>query len=80
MENAILEYLSDQGCGIFPIHSITYDKTLYELGIDSLRYMDLIVWLEETFQMTVPDEMLDISAEITVKTVIGFVANGRTEV
>jgi len=40
-----------------PPDSITLDSTFLDLGIDSLDGMDLLFNFEETFKLTIPDEM-----------------------
>lgn len=40
-----------------PPESITLDSTFLELGIDSLDGMDLLFTFEETFKLTIPDEV-----------------------
>jgi acyl carrier protein len=37
--------------------SITLDSTFLDLGIDSLDGMDLLFTFEETFKLTIPDEV-----------------------
>jgi acyl carrier protein len=37
--------------------SITLDSTFAELGIDSLDGMDLLFTFEETFKLSIPDEV-----------------------
>lgn len=37
--------------------SITLDSTFVELGIDSLDGMDLLFTFEETFKLSIPDEV-----------------------
>jgi acyl carrier protein len=62
--------MSEQGCGVFPIREIQVEQRLYDLGFDSLRYMELVVLLEETFNIAFPDEMLEISSQTTVKEIV----------
>lgn len=62
--------MSDQGCGVFTIEKVQPHCLLYHLGFDSLRYMELVVLLEETFNILVPDEMLDITSQTTVQEII----------
>jgi acyl carrier protein len=40
-----------------PLESVTLDSTFVELGIDSLDGMDLLFTFEETFKLSVPDEV-----------------------
>ncbi|HEX7485419.1 MAG TPA: acyl carrier protein [Vicinamibacterales bacterium] len=40
-----------------PPESISLDSTFLELGIDSLDGMDLLFNFEESFKLTIPDEM-----------------------
>jgi acyl carrier protein len=40
-----------------PPESITLDSTFLELGIDSLDGMDLLFTFEETFKLSIPDEV-----------------------
>jgi acyl carrier protein len=37
--------------------SVTLDSTFAELGIDSLDGMDLLFTFEETFKLSIPDEV-----------------------
>lgn len=66
----IITLMSDQGCGIFPIQEVNGEKRLYELGFDSLRYMEFVVLLEETFEIEMPDELLEINSNTKVKDII----------
>jgi acyl carrier protein len=40
-----------------PVESISLDSTFAELGIDSLDGMDLMFIFEESFKVTIPDEV-----------------------
>jgi acyl carrier protein len=40
-----------------PAESVTLDSTFLELGIDSLDGMDLLFNFEESFKLTIPDEV-----------------------
>jgi acyl carrier protein len=40
-----------------PAESITPDSTFLELGIDSLDGMDLLFSFEESFRLTIPDDV-----------------------
>ena len=40
-----------------PAESVTLDSTFAELGIDSLDGMDLLFTFEETFKLSIPDEV-----------------------
>lgn len=40
-----------------PADTITLDSTFLELGIDSLDGMDLLFAFEETFNISIPDEI-----------------------
>jgi len=76
IRDTIRRFLSDQGCGLYPISEILEERTLFDIGFDSLRYMELVVLIEEQLQFTVPDEMLEISFETTVGDVIDLVETG----
>lgn len=68
--NQVQRLLSDQGCGLFPLENVTEHSVLYEIGIDSIRYMEFIVLVEEQLGLSVPDEMLDISSGTEVAEII----------
>ena len=40
-----------------PPESVTLDSTFVELGIDSLDGMELLFTFEETFKLSIPDEV-----------------------
>ncbi len=40
-----------------PPESVTLDSTFVELGIDSLDGMDLLFTFEETFKLSIPDDV-----------------------
>ncbi|MBO8162723.1 MAG: acyl carrier protein [Brevibacillus sp.] len=62
--------MSNQGCGVLPPEQIGEESKMFELGFDSLRYMELVVLLEETFAISFPDEMLEITAETTAGDIV----------
>ena len=66
----VIHLLSDEGCGVIPIDGIQVESLLHDLGFDSLRYMELVVLLEETFQITFPDEMLEVTSDTSVKDMV----------
>ncbi|WP_068776338.1 acyl carrier protein [Paenibacillus sp. FJAT-26967] len=63
--------LSDQGCGVLPVDEIGEDMGLFEIGFDSLRYMEFIVLLEEHYGIQWPDDALEISSATKVKDMVG---------
>jgi acyl carrier protein len=70
IEEKVHQLMSDKGCGLLPVKDISNDGLLFELGFDSLRYMELVVLLEETFEIAIPDELLEITPQTTVKTIV----------
>ncbi|MBU8772118.1 acyl carrier protein [Cytobacillus oceanisediminis] len=62
--------MSDEGCGVFPINEIKTNCVLFDLGFDSLRFMELVVLIEEYFNITFPDELLEISPDTKVSDII----------
>ncbi|MFD2673331.1 acyl carrier protein [Marinicrinis sediminis] len=70
MRQLILELLSQDGCGVLPKEEIAESKRLYDIGFDSLRYMEFVVLLEEKAGIAVPDEWLEIRAETTIDQLI----------
>ncbi|MEH6989547.1 phosphopantetheine-binding protein [Cytobacillus firmus] len=62
--------LSNKHCGIFPIERIDDQMTLFEIGFDSVRYMEFIVLVEEVLNIEYPDNLLDIDASMTVGKII----------
>ncbi len=40
-----------------PPDAVTLDSTFYDLGIDSLDGMDLLFTFEDTFAVSIPDEV-----------------------
>jgi acyl carrier protein len=55
-KNKIEGVLKSLGVSGFPID---YEKKLSELGLDSLHTMDLVLSLEDAFQVQVPEEDLN---------------------
>ncbi len=56
--------------------AIRDEGRLSDYGIDSVRAIDLLVSLEETFQIAVPDA--DAARLATIGDVVGYVARRRT--
>lgn len=55
MTDEILKYIAD-----FldkPVEEITADKTLEQLGMDSLDFMDVLFEVEERFDIRIPDDL-----------------------
>lgn len=43
------------------------DDTLFEsIGMDSIKYVQLIIEIEDTFNITIPDEKLNMNADNTI--------------
>ncbi|MHC4393422.1 MAG: acyl carrier protein [Planctomycetota bacterium] len=61
-------------CGIEPA-SVRAEARLIEHGIDSVRAMDLVIELEEEFDIEVPDE--DLAGVATVGELIQYVERRR---
>lgn len=43
------------------------DEDLAQLGVDSISFIRIVVWLEETFQCEIPETMLLLSEINTVR-------------
>ncbi|MGN7401943.1 phosphopantetheine-binding protein [Cytobacillus praedii] len=73
IKEKIFLLLSNKGCGVFSVDYVSEEKTLIDLGFDSLRFMELVVQIEEEFSIEIPDHFLEISPETTVNDVIHVV-------
>lgn len=67
--------LSDEVCGVFPTAEIRPEKSLFEIGFDSLRFMELVVLIEEKFNIAFPDEMLEITSQTKVQDIVNIVSD-----
>ena len=65
-----------QICGI-EASSIEGPRPLVEYGLDSVRAMDLIIALEEEFQIIIEDD--EVSGLRTLDDIMGFVGKKRDE-
>ncbi|PZD96834.1 acyl carrier protein [Paenibacillus sambharensis] len=70
ISQAVRLLLSNQGCGLLPVEEIQDGSLLYEIGFDSLRYMELVVLLEEQFAFEFQDDQLEISEATSVSDII----------
>lgn len=75
LKDRIYKLISNEGVGTIPSSELTSSTNLFEIGFDSLRYMELIVYIEEEFNMSVPDEMLEISPSTTIGDIIQTLEN-----
>ncbi|WP_174818566.1 acyl carrier protein [Paenibacillus kobensis] len=73
-EGVLCRLMSDKGCGVVQEDDIKPDKRLYEIGFDSLRFMELVILIEEELNITLPDEILDLSPVTTVSDIFEIVA------
>jgi acyl carrier protein len=55
LERQVIELIAQKKR--IPPDSVTLDSTFVDLGIDSLDGMDLLFNFEETFKITIPDEV-----------------------
>jgi acyl carrier protein len=55
LEQKVIELIAQKKR--LPPESVTLDSTFVELGIDSLDGMDLLFTFEETFKLSIPDEV-----------------------
>jgi len=55
LEKKVIELIAQKKR--IPPESITLDSTFLELGIDSLDGMDLLFTFEQSFKLTIPDEV-----------------------
>jgi acyl carrier protein len=55
LERQVIELIAQKKR--IPPESISLDSSFVDLGIDSLDGMDLLFTFEETFKLTIPDEM-----------------------
>ncbi len=70
IQSEVIRLLSNEGCGVLPREEIDADRRLYDIGFASLRYMEFVVLLEESLQLSVPDELLDVQPETKVGDII----------
>jgi acyl carrier protein len=64
-----------RACGVDPKH-IRVDRSLIEYGLDSVRAIDLLISLETSFGIEIPDQ--DVKSLKSVKDVAGYI-RGRTD-
>ena len=55
LEQKVIELIAQKKR--LPSESVTLDSTFVELGIDSLDGMDLLFTFEETFKLSIPDDV-----------------------
>ena len=55
LEKKVIELIAQKKH--IPAETVTLDSTFLELGIDSLDGMDLLFNFEESFKLTIPDEV-----------------------
>jgi len=66
----IIELMSNKGCGLLPPKDIERFCTIEQLGLDSIRYMELVLLVEEKLDIAMPDDLLDITQDTTVAQII----------
>lgn len=71
IEKNVLRVISDQSG--FEVKKLTGDLTGYDLGFDSLDDIELIMAIEEQFDIEIPDA--DAERLKTVRDVIDYVTN-----
>jgi acyl carrier protein len=59
--------------------ALAADRPLTELGLTSLRAVDLLLDLEDCFDMTLPDEFLDVATLRTLGSLLGALDRHRAE-
>jgi acyl carrier protein len=62
----LFELMSQKHCGVLPLEEINENLTVLEAGFDSLRFMELVVLVEERFSIEFPDDLLDITSATTI--------------
>nr|WP_256123913.1 acyl carrier protein [Paenibacillus chitinolyticus] len=55
---------------MLPVEEISEEKRLFDMGFDSLRFMELVVLIEEHFGVQWPDEALEISGSTQVRDIV----------
>jgi acyl carrier protein len=69
----VLCLMSNQGCGLVPREELVAEMPLFDFGFDSLRYMELVVLIEEEFGIIIPDILLDITSSTTLVEIVDAV-------
>lgn len=77
VRKVVLDMVREEGCG--PEIRLEADDDLRMAGINSLTFVDLIVRLEDAFQISVPDDQLLFSAAGTIRKLCGIVAARKGE-
>lgn len=65
-EQLVIRLLSDEGCGYLQKSELTLDSTFHAVGLDSLKYLEFIVLLEEALGGELPDSFLAFTLEQTI--------------
>jgi acyl carrier protein len=74
-QDTIAEIVTDVSPAI-KIGQGDYDKSLFDLGLDSLDHATILLQVEEKFAVKIPDDRAE--AMISVATIADFIANNRT--
>ena len=69
IEKNVLRLISEQSG--FSVKKLGGDQTAFDLGFDSLDYVELIMAIEEQFDMRIPDAHAE--RLVTVRNVIDYV-------
>jgi len=71
METAVVTLVSELSA--LEISEITIEDKLSDIGIDSLKMVQLIVDVEDHFDIQIKDSDLDLTKLVTVKSIIELV-------
>ncbi|MGM1049384.1 MAG: phosphopantetheine-binding protein [Bacillota bacterium] len=74
IESVVIKLSSVLGCGILPENQIQADSKLIQIGFDSIRYMELVVLLEEELNIELPDEILEISPDTRLSDLVSAIS------
>ena len=78
IQNEIREILAKSGRLAVPVHALQDEADLFAAGLDSLAIVNVLMTIEEQFDIELPDELLSRRSFSSIATMTRVVA-GLTE-
>jgi acyl carrier protein len=75
IEDRIREILGQSGRLAVPVHKLTDEADLFAAGLDSLAIVNVLMSIEEDFDIELPDELLSRRSFASIGTITRVVAD-----